>query len=227
MKIRHTITFVLFMASVPLFAQQNDTTKMHQDTTKMQQAPPPAAQPPAAQPAATQPAAAQPAAAQTQEAPAPDAQDQEGSGKKMYYGGTIGASFGDYSYFSVSPEIGWVLNPKMSVGLIGTYQYYKDKAYNQDITGSNYGGGVFSRYRFHPLAYFHAEFDYMSYEYATSLNTKVRDWVPFLLLGGGITKPMGGNASAYVECLFDVLQDSKSPYSNWTPFVSVGVTVGF
>jgi hypothetical protein len=38
---------------------------------------------------------------------------------------------------------------------------------------------------------------------------------------------MTANTWAYVEVLFDVLQDNNSPYDDWEPFVSVGVGVGF
>ena len=39
-----------------------------------------------------------------------------------------------------------------------------------------------------------------------------RNWVPFLLLGGGFVQHVGPNASVYVEVLFDVLQNENSPY---------------
>jgi hypothetical protein len=35
-----------------------------------------------------------------------------------------------------------------------------------------------------------------------------------------------GPSNVY-EVLFDVLQDSNSPYEDWAPFVSIGVGVGF
>jgi hypothetical protein len=38
---------------------------------------------------------------------------------------------------------------------------------------------------------------------------------------------MGRNTALMVEVLFDVLQDDNSPYEDWSPFVSVGVGVGF
>jgi len=50
--------------------------------------------------------------------------------------------------------------------------------------------------------------------------------VPFLMLGGGYIQPISPTTSLFVEVLFDVLQDSNSPYDAWTPFVSVGISVG-
>ncbi len=35
------------------------------------------------------------------------------------------------------------------------------------------------------------------------------------------------NVWAYAEVLFDVLNDTNSPYDEWDPWISVGVGVGF
>ena len=51
--------------------------------------------------------------------------------------------------------------------------------------------------------------------------------MPFVLLGGGFVQRLGTNTSAYVEALFDVLQDDNSPYENWDPIIRVGIAVGF
>jgi hypothetical protein len=67
----------------------------------------------------------------------------------------------------------------------------------------------------------------MSYKYKSSNVATDRQWVPFLLLGGGAVQPISPKAALFVEVLFDVLQDSNSPYERWNPFVSVGVTAGF
>jgi len=66
----------------------------------------------------------------------------------------------------------------------------------------------------------------MSYEYKVAGGTSDRTWVPFVYLGGGVMKPIGPHMAAFVEVLFDVLQDGNSPYDAWQPMVSVGVTKG-
>jgi hypothetical protein len=40
-------------------------------------------------------------------------------------------------------------------------------------------------------------------------------------------QPISPNAAVFVEVLFDVLQDSNSPYDRWNPFISIGVAAGF
>ncbi len=67
----------------------------------------------------------------------------------------------------------------------------------------------------------------MSYQYSIDSYTSERDWVPFLLLGGGYSQQISRNTWAYVQILFDVIQDDSSPYDGSDPFVSFGVSVGF
>ena len=146
---------------------------------------------------------------------------------KIYYGGTIGLSFGDYTRFSISPLVGYRLTKMWSVGGRLIYEYINDKRYAEDLTSHNYGGSLFARLRPHPRFYLHGEYAYMSYEWQTANLSSERDWVPFLLLGGGYVQPISPRASVFIEVLFDVLNDSGSPYEEWTPWFSIGVAAGF
>ena len=147
--------------------------------------------------------------------------------RKVFYGGGLGLSFGDYFRLNVSPMIGFILSPKTHAGIRVMYEYTKDTRSSQEVTSHNFGGSVFARYRVIPQAYLHGEFQYMSYQYSSGDVSSTREWVPFLLLGGGVVQSIGKNTSAYAEVLFDVLQDPGSPYEDWAPMVSVGVAVGF
>jgi hypothetical protein len=146
---------------------------------------------------------------------------------RVFYGGTVGFSFGSTFRISVQPMVGLVFTPKLSGGIKLGYEYVRQEANGFTTTWNNYGASVFGRYRFIPRVYFHAEFAYASYGYKVGNYTSDRYWVPFLLLGGGYIQPISRTASAFVEVLFDVLQDSNSPYEQWTPWVSFGVSVGF
>ena len=146
---------------------------------------------------------------------------------KFYYGGTLGFNFGDYTRFSIAPLVGYRLSRKWSVGGKGIYEYIKDKRYAEDMTLHNYGGSLFTRFRPHPRFYLHGEYAYMSYEYLMSNLTSEREWVPFLLLGGGYVQPISKRASFFIEVLFDVLQDDNSPYGEWEPWISIGAAAGF
>ena len=177
--------------------------------TPTTQTPAPATQTPA--PASTPPPAA---------APAKAAQSEP---QRVYYGGTVTLSFGSTTRIGVYPMIGYMLTPKLSGGVEVGYEYV---TYNNQST-NNYGGSVFARFHARRNLYAHAEYQTINYEIFTGFNTSHREWVPFLLLGGGVVKPLGKNMSAYAEVLFDVLQDDRSPYGNWEPVINVGVGVGF
>ena len=151
----------------------------------------------------------------------------ESSYNPVYYGGTVGLSFGNYFRVNVAPLIGFRYSPKASVGVKVAYEYIRDKRYEPTLTASNYGGSFFTRYRLHPKFYVHAEFAYMSYKYKTSNIETDRTWVPFFFLGGGYIQPLSPRTSLIVEILFDLLQDKNSPYEEWDPFISIGLGVGF
>jgi len=152
---------------------------------------------------------------------------------KVYYGGNIGFRFwNNYFYLGVYPLVGYKVTPKFSVGGKLGYAYISDSRVNPTLSTSNYGGSIFTRYRVVPQFYLHGEFVYFSYERVTSFNANntyntERFWVPFILLGGGISQMVSPNVWFFAEVLVDVLQDSNSPYKKWDPFVSFGVGAGF
>ncbi len=146
---------------------------------------------------------------------------EESGQSKVFYGGTLGVSFGSYFRLSVQPMVGYNITPKLSGGVKAIYEYISDTRTSQSYTWHNFGGSVFGRYRVIPQIYGHAEFAYMSYDSPID-----RYSVPFLLLGGGYVQRLGSNAGLYIEVLFDVLQDDKSPYEAGSPFISVGAAVG-
>jgi hypothetical protein len=167
----------------------------------------------------------------------PETPPTSSTASKLYYGGTVGFNFwGDYFYLSVSPVVGYNVSPKISIGGKIQYAYINDNRYDPlELTSHNYGASIFSRYRPIYQIYLHAEFAYASYEDYTIYTPLVgepyaeseRNWVPFLLLGGGFVQRVGPNAAVYVEVLFDVIQDENSPYEDWDPIISIGGGVGF
>jgi hypothetical protein len=155
------------------------------------------------------------------------------SESKVYYGGNVGLSFwNNYFYLGVYPLVGYKVTPKFSVGGKLGYAYISDRSVNPSFDTHNYGGSVFTRYRVVPQFYLHGEFVYFSYERQTINPTnfqvgKERVWVPFILLGGGLSQMISPNVWFFAEVLVDVLNDENSPYKKWDPFVSFGVGAGF
>jgi hypothetical protein len=168
-----------------------------------------------------------PAAGQTPDSTAKQAPPAEPTQRNVFFGGTIGLSFGSYFRVSVQPMVGYNFSKMFSGGLKLGYEYIKDSRYTPAVTWNNYGASVFGRFRFIPQAYLHAEFAYANYGKKTEKVESERFWVPFLYLGAGFYHPVSPKTALFVEVLFDVLQDANSPYSPWTPMISVGVVAGF
>ena len=150
--------------------------------------------------------------------------------ENLFFGGYISLSFGDYSVFGIEPMIGYHINPKFSTGLKIRYDYIRDDRYSETLTSSNYGGSIFGRYRITPKFYAQVEPAMYNYELhyfnGTDFSSE-REWIPYLFAGGGFRQPLGERSWAYVEVMFDLLMDDKSPYDDWTPFFSIGVGTGF
>jgi hypothetical protein len=146
---------------------------------------------------------------------------------KLYYGGYVNLSIGNYTVIGATPMVGYKLTPKFSVGGQLSYEYVKDKRYDTDYETSNYGLSVFSRYRIVPQLYLHAEFSEMNYKLYSFNGSSSRKWVPLLWLGGGYSQPITKNTWFTAQVLFDVINDENSPYKDWEPYFSVGVGVGF
>jgi hypothetical protein len=50
---------------------------------------------------------------------------------------------------------------------------------------------------------------------------------PFLFLGGGFSQRTGRRSWLLFEVLYEVIQDTKSPYDGGGPLIALGIGVGF
>lgn len=146
---------------------------------------------------------------------------------RIYYGGTVGLSFGSYTRIGLYPLVGYKITPKLSGAVKLGYEYVSDSRYTTTYTTSNYGGSLIARYRIVPAIYAHVEYETFNYQLYNYLGESTREWVPFLYLGGGFSKKMSANSWLTAQVLFDVIQDENSPYEAGAPYFSVGVGVGF
>ena len=83
---------------------------------------------------------------------------------KLYFGGTVTLSFsGDTNQIGFFPMVGYKITPKLSGGVEVGYEYV---SYDEPIdeSTSNYGAGVFGRYRLTPKIYGHVEYEAINYE---------------------------------------------------------------
>jgi len=151
---------------------------------------------------------------------------------KLFFGGGLGLSFGDVTYISIAPVIGYKVTPKLSTGVRLTYQYrrYKNVYPPYDIFESHdFGIGAFGSYMIFGPIFLQVEYEYLSYEYFTVTDTKVRQGFDSFMAGGGIMQPIGRNAGLFLTVLYNFSyknDNSIQPYGS--PLIlRAGVTAGF
>jgi hypothetical protein len=148
---------------------------------------------------------------------------------RLYFGGGVSLMFGTVTNLGVAPVVGYKIDQKgkLSSGIGLNYFYFRDDRFVPSYESSNYGWSLFSRYRVIPQAYLHAEYNAQNFEiYSPFADTFQRQWVPFLLVGGGYAQQLAGNSYLTFQVLWDVIQDIRSPYGA-QPFFQAGVGVGF
>lgn len=151
---------------------------------------------------------------------------------RTYFGGNFSFQFGDLTVINVSPLMGYMVTPKLSVGPGITYQYLKGDAYDY-YTGLRYsydsnifGWRAFARYNITPMFFAHTEYESLKVEYPNEFGPGlVKDWVPGFFVGGGVFQPVGRRAGIGLTLLFNLLYDEiQSPY-NSNLVIRAGVTL--
>ncbi|PWT98066.1 MAG: hypothetical protein C5B52_12900 [Bacteroidetes bacterium] len=159
-----------------------------------------------------------------EEAPA----EKSGGGfdkSKLFFGGTFGLSFGDYTLVNVSPQVGYHFNKYLAAGtgINFIYSSFKtryvngDEAYRENY--GNVGVNVFGRVypiqflllQIQPeLNYNWGNIKYANGEPTTDLKGK---FIPCVLAGIGGVLPAGRGAMIAM-LQYDLAQDPRSPYGN-------------
>jgi hypothetical protein len=126
--------------------------------------------------------------------------------KRLEFGGSLGASFGDYTSVNISPQIGYSFSKLFSAGIGLNYLYY-----SYDDNSINYAGfDLYAHLRpvQNIILLAQPEFYRNWGSYITSR------FVPCLLLGGGVVLPIGSSGGVSMTLSYDVLQNDYSPYRN-------------
>jgi hypothetical protein len=141
-------------------------------------------------------------------------------GQRLYYGGTVGATFGTVTSIQLMPVVGYRIMPRWSAGIGLTYQYFKDSrplpAYETNI----YGGNIHSRVFIWENLFAHTEFEVLNFDVPAFDLTSyrlVRKSVPAWFVGAGYFLPIGQRSGMSITILYDLIQDPNSPYpANYT-----------
>ena len=167
---------------------------------------------------------------------AQDGTEKQGFDKsRLFFGGYLGLSFSSYSTaINISPQVGYFFNEHFAAGVGVSYSYYKYTYYygsnlSQQYSSSYAGMNVFGR--FYPIRQVfiqvQPEFNYVwgNNYYATTVDGKVSEFVPSLLLGAGGAIPAGRGA-LIISIMYDVVQNRLSPYYQQAVY-SFGYNIGF
>jgi len=155
--------------------------------------------------------------------------------ERIFTGGGLGLSFSNYySYFSISPLIGYKVTPKIAAGVQIQYRYTKYKQTGYDFSTNDYGISPFVRYNFYGPFFLHAEYEYLNYEYPNpySQTETVRRGFNSFMAGGGLFQPIGRHAGFYAMALYNFSYVAPASPYDVTPYNSplvfrVGITAGF
>jgi hypothetical protein len=150
---------------------------------------------------------------------------------RWFYGGYVGASFGDVKYIEIAPLVGYRVTPELGVGLGLLYRYRSDDRGYEELTSSDYGANLFARYYVTSGLFLQGEYDHTSYEYIASTSTGATDRTTYnaFLAGAGFNTSMGRGTGLYVLALYDFAYDESDPYRLYDSALQfrIGVSVGF
>jgi len=157
---------------------------------------------------------------------------------KLFFGGYIGLSFGDYTLINVSPQVGYQFSQYFAAGAGINFIYtsihsfdqygdeYKEKA---GVVGLNVFG------RFYPFQFLFLQvqpelnYTWGDRNYYSDLATDFKykgTVVPSVLGGLGAAIPTGSRGATIILAQYDLLQQSRNPYGNQV-FFSIGYSTGF
>ena len=139
--------------------------------------------------------------------------------ERVYFGGNLGAQFGNYTMINVAPLVGFKINQKWSVGSQITYSYIKIN--NLSFQDHIYGGSLFTRYFIFKNFFAHTEYEALNGNWK---GTGERFNVNSLFVGGGYLYKFSNRAGLGISAIFNVLPSTYSPYRN--PIINAGFTFG-
>ncbi|HEX4888386.1 MAG TPA: hypothetical protein VFV37_10110 [Luteibaculaceae bacterium] len=146
---------------------------------------------------------------------------------RVSYGGDFNVVFGrGFLALNLSPVGLYKLTDRLSAGagLIYQYQRYDKRIYGQTFEVSTYGGRILGRYRAFDKFFAHAELQVLNLDSYNLLGEFTgRATIPMFFAGGGYLIPAGGKAYIAPMVLFDLIDDSRSPYQN--PLIQIGIII--
>ncbi|PLX12359.1 MAG: hypothetical protein C0597_13455 [Marinilabiliales bacterium] len=162
----------------------------------------------------------------------------------FFWGGSLWFGFGSYTYVDVNLVFGSQITERLSLGLSGKYQYFKEKGSFtgnfQTFETNVYGGSVFSQFavikdfrnlvkvKGHSGIIAHVEYEFLNTEYNYIYfndpnSNRDRYWLNNVLVGGGYFQQMGKKTKTYIVLLWNVTKTDDNPYEY--PQLRIGFSI--
>ena len=149
--------------------------------------------------------------------------------RRWFAGGNLGLQIGTVTLIDVSPLVGYMLTPKLAVGVGATYKYYHIRNYFYDPALNRYenfkshifGGSSFGRYFITPNIFAHTEYEYLRYNNQVFGNINFHSY----FIGAGYRQFFSAGSAAEIMILWNLNETHNSPYSN--PVIRMGFSIGF
>ena len=148
---------------------------------------------------------------------------------KIYVGGGVGFNINsNVTSYSVSPYAGYKLTDRLSPGMRFTYQHTRFS--QTDFRINSIGLGPFVRYQINEKFFAYTEYEYLNFKVSNPARPQesARENFNSFFVGGGVSQPMGRNASFNMIFLYNLLYDdgTNSPY-NSPIVIRAGIDLGF
>ena len=147
---------------------------------------------------------------------------------RWWFGGGLGLAFGDSTFISVEPVLGYSITPELSAGARLIFRYREDERSGQEYSTNDYGAGLFLRYLVARPFFVQGEYEHLNYEIPYSDGSSDRQGYDSIFGGFGVAQPIGRNTAFFASILYNFLwsDDEPSPYGEQWVF-RAGVTVAF
>jgi len=140
--------------------------------------------------------------------------------ERITIGGDLGLSFGNQlTYIRIAPVLGYIVNPKLTVGAGPSFQYWEDRRFIPSLETTIYGGSTFGRYFVLDQLFLQAEFevlnlDEINFSVGSDFDSRDRVTIPVFFVGGGYSQRTSGGSGFFVSVMYDLIGDLNSPYPN-------------
>lgn len=151
--------------------------------------------------------------------------------ERIYVGGYIGLQIGTITAIVVSPTVAYRFTNRFTMGVGGTYQYYRDRGWgiSPEFSASTniFGGSVFARYNITRQFFAHTEFEALNLDsqmgFGTGTTADGRFWEYNYFAGAGYRTPLGPRAYLNLMILYNFNPESVVHYQN--PVFRIGLDV--